>query len=166
MSKNPKIEVAQVAVVKNSRTEVVDDDWGDVVSTVELDAQIPTDALLGLDHFSHVEIVFWFHLVSEDRIEFEARHPRNNPQWPKVGIFAQRGKNRPNRLGVTIAEVVAIEGRNLIVRGLDAIDGTPVIDIKPVMKEFLPRKAATQPVWSEELMRSYWVAAPGRESEQ
>jgi tRNA (Thr-GGU) A37 N-methylase len=76
--------------------------------------------------------------------------------WPRVGIFAQRGKGRPNRLGATIVEVVSREGRVLTVAGLDAIDGTPVLDIKPVLAEFLPRKPVRQPAWSCELMRDYW----------
>jgi tRNA (Thr-GGU) A37 N-methylase len=73
-----------------------------------------------------------------------------------VGIFAQRGKGRPNRLGATIVEIVNRAGRVLTVTGLDAIDGTPVLDIKPVMAEFLPRNPVRQPKWSHELMRSYW----------
>jgi tRNA (Thr-GGU) A37 N-methylase len=86
-----------------------------------------------------------------------ARHPRNNQQWPAVGIFAQRGKNRPNRLGTTICTLVRVEGRALVVQELDAIDGTPILDIKPVMAEFLPRSAVRQPAWSHELMREYWL---------
>ncbi len=75
------------------------------------------------------------------------------------GIFAQRGKDRPNRLGSTVVEILGREGRSLLVRGLDAIDGTPVLDIKPVMAEFLPRSALRQPAWSHELMREYWAVA-------
>ena len=86
-----------------------------------------------------------------------ARHPRNNPAWPLVGMLAQRGKNRPNRLGVTVARLVSVSGRILTVRGLDAVDGTPVLDIKPVMREFLPRGEVRQPDWAIELMRDYWV---------
>jgi len=73
-----------------------------------------------------------------------------------VGIFAQRGKDRPNRLGTTIAEIKGREGRVLTVAGLDAVDGTPVLDIKPLMVEFLPRGSVRQPPWSRELMRDYW----------
>ena len=79
-----------------------------------------------------------------------------NAAWPKVGIFAQRGKARPNRLGATIVEIEKRDGRILHVRGLDAVDGTPVIDIKPVLAEFLPRSPVRQPAWSRELMRDYW----------
>ena len=71
-------------------------------------------------------------------------------------MFAQRGKNRPNRLGSCIATIAKREGRALHVVGLDAIDGTPVIDLKPVMQEFLPRAPVKQPAWSSELMQEYW----------
>ncbi|MFN3492293.1 MAG: TrmO family methyltransferase, partial [Anaerolineales bacterium] len=75
---------------------------------------------------------------------------------PQVGIFAQRGKNRPNRIGSTIVRIMKREGRQLHVKGLDAIDGTPILDIKPAMKEFLPREEIKQPEWASELMKNYW----------
>jgi len=76
-----------------------------------------------------------------------------------VGIFAQRGKGRPNRLGTTICRVLGVDGTTLRVAELDAIDGTPVVDLKPVMREFLPRSPVIQPAWSTELMASYWRIA-------
>ena len=75
-----------------------------------------------------------------------------------MGIFAQRAKDRPNRLGSTVVEIVKRDDRVLTVAGLDAVDGTPVLDIKPVMIEFLPRTTVRQPAWSHELMRQYWKA--------
>jgi tRNA (Thr-GGU) A37 N-methylase len=74
-----------------------------------------------------------------------------------VGIFAQRGKTRPNRIGSTICRIVGVEGRTLVVAELDAIHGTPVIDIKPVMQEFLPREPVRQPEWAHQLMKNYWL---------
>ena len=110
----------------------------------------------GLEDFSHVEVIFVFDQVDADRINLTARHPRNNTDWPLVGIFAQRAKGRPNRLGLTTCEIVAVSGRNLRVRGLDAVDGTPVIDLKPYMAEFAPRGVTRQPAWVGELMADYW----------
>jgi len=150
------INLSPIAFVKNIRAEIEDDHWGDVVSIIELDSAISEEALFQIESFSHAEIVFYFHLVDENKIETGARHPRNNEGWPKVGIFAQRGKNRPNRLGVTTVKILKREGRQLFVQGLDAIDGTPVLDIKPVIKEFLPREEIHQPVWATELMKNYW----------
>ena len=74
----------------------------------------------------------------------------------KLVFLPKEGKNRPNRLGSTICEVISVCGNVLHVRGLDAIDGTPVVDIKPVMGEFLPRTTVEQPEWSKEIMSNYW----------
>src|SRR6185503_11810950 len=132
--------MSPIAVVRSPRVELDDDDWGAVAAVIELVPEISTESLAGLEDFSHVEVLFVFDRVSEASIEHKARHPRGNPAWPKVGIYAQRGKNRPNRLGSTIARIVKREDRRLHVIGLDAVDGTPVLDLKPVMKEFLPRE--------------------------
>ena len=149
-------EIRPVAFVRSPRVETTDDDWGAVVSTIELADDVPAESLTGLDAFSHVEVLFLFDRVSDDSIEPSARHPRGNAAWPRVGIFAQRGKNRPNRLGSTICRIERVEGRRVHVVGLDAVDGTPVVDLKPVMKEFLPREDTHQPAWATELMRNYW----------
>jgi len=114
------------------------------------------ESLAGLKQFSHVEVIYLFnHLESDAAVEW-ARHPRSNKLWPKVGIFAQRASRRPNRLGATIARIVGVRGRALKVKGLDAVDGTPVLDVKPVFKEFLPRGSVRQPRWVSELMKDYW----------
>lgn len=150
------IHLQPIAVVRSPRQAIEDDNWGEVLSHLELLPPYTEEAWMGLEAFSHVEVLFFFHQVPESKIEVGARHPRNNPDWPRVGIFAQRGKNRPNRLGSTVAEVVSRQGMILVVRGLDAIDGTPILDLKPVMREFLPRQAVQQPEWATELMKGYW----------
>jgi tRNA-Thr(GGU) m(6)t(6)A37 methyltransferase TsaA len=151
------ITMSAIATVKTTRKEVEDDNWGEVISIIELDpAAFNEEALFQIESFSHAEIFYYFDRVEDSKIESGARHPRNNQNWPKVGIFAQRGKNRPNRLGATIVKVLKRDGHQLYVQGLDAIDGTPVLDIKPVMKEFLPREKVTQPQWATELMKNYW----------
>ena len=152
--------VLPIAFVHAERTRAEDDQWGGTLARIELVPSFEPDALAGLEAFSHVEVLFLFHAVDEERVTRGARHPRGNPAWPKVGIFAQRGKGRPNRIGSTICRVVSVEGRTLTVAELDAIDGTPVLDIKPVMREFLPRGAVRQPDWVAELMASYWKIWP------
>lgn len=137
-----------------------DDDWDREAASIELDVDVfSSDALLALDGFSHVEVVCFFDRVPESRIERGARRPRGNPDWPRVGIFAQRGKNRPNRIGTTVARIVRVDGTTLHVTGLDAVDGTPVLDLKPYLREFGPRGEVGQPSWATELMRDYWSAA-------
>ena len=143
--------------VGSARTEPIDDDWGEIVATVQLDeSRFAADSLRGLDEFSHVDVVYVFHQVGEDSYETTARRPRGNPRWPEVGVFAQRNKRRPNRIGVCTCELLAVEATLLTVRGLDAIDGTPVLDIKPYMTEFAPRATVRQPEWSHEVMTGYW----------
>ncbi|HEX7136876.1 MAG TPA: SAM-dependent methyltransferase [Vicinamibacterales bacterium] len=150
------ITLHPVAFVRSQRTVVEDDGWDTVAASIELADQVPTESLEGLAQFSHAEIVFVFDRLMESDLVTGARHPRGNPNWPRVGIFAQRGKNRPNRLGATMVRILAVEGRTIRVAGLDAIDGTPVVDIKPVIREFLPRGEVRQPAWATELMKTYW----------
>ena len=151
-----EIHLSPIAQVHNTRFATTDDNWGSLVSEIILDPSMPEESLDGLDAFSHVEIIYHFHLVAEADIVTGARHPRDNPDWPKVGIFAQRGRVRPNRLGLTVVRLLQREGRSLFVEGLDAVDGTPVLDIKPIMAEFLPREPVRQPEWSHEVMMNYW----------
>ena len=150
-----EINMNPVAFVKNSRNDLSDDFWGSIISEIELVESIPATAFNGIDTFSHLEIIFYFNQTDSSTVLFNS-NPRDNKNWPEVGIFAQRKKNRPNALGLTIVELIKREGNKIWVKYLDAIDGTPVLDIKPVLKEFLPQKKIVQPAWSEELMKQYW----------
>ncbi|NTU82917.1 MAG: GNAT family N-acetyltransferase [Chloroflexales bacterium] len=151
-----ELTVTPIGYVRATRQTPEDDDWGGSVAAIELADRMPAEALVGMEAFSHAEIIFVFDQVDPAKIVTGARRPRNNPAWPAVGIFAQRGKNRPNRLGLTTVRILGVAGRRLHVAELDAIDGTPVLDIKPVLAEFLPRTPVIQPAWSYELMRDYW----------
>ena len=153
-------QVRPIGFVESTRSEPEDDFWGREETCIALIEPFTAEALQGITDFSHVEILFLFDRVQPSQIVIGARHPRNNQAWPIVGIFAQRGKNRPNRIGCTICKIIRQEGTRLFVSGLDAIDGTPVLDIKPVMAEFLPREDVRQPAWSRELMLNYWQAKP------
>ena len=150
------ISLEPIGVVVGGRTALDDDDWGAVESVIRLDGdRFAPDVVAGLDAFSHLCVVFQFHLVDEADIVSGARHPRGNPDWPKVGMFAQRAKMRPNRLGVSNCALVAVQVLDLHVRGLDAVDGTPVLDVKPFMREFDPT-GTRQPTWATELMQGYY----------
>jgi tRNA (adenine37-N6)-methyltransferase len=151
------ITVYPIGAVVGGRTRPQDDDWGDETCAIRLDrARFTPDSTMGLEEFSHIEVVFVFNQVQLSEIESGARHPRGNTAWPTVGIFAQRAKARPNRIGLTTCELLAVEGLTLTVRGLDAVDGTPVLDVKPYMVEFAPRVPTRQPPWATELMAGYW----------
>lgn len=151
-----KIELEPVGYVRGGRTEAIDDDWGDVKAAIEIDRRFPQDAIAGLESFSHLVVVYYFHRVDPSTIEVVARHPRENPAWPKVGIFSQRGKNRPNLLGVSTCRIIGVQGLRIHVQGLDAIDGTPVLDLKPHMTGFEPRGQVREPEWAREVMGKYW----------
>lgn len=151
------IQIQAIGFVEAIRTHAEDDFWGGEEARIRLTDQFTPEALEGLADFSHAEVLFLFHEVEPSKVVSSARHPRNNMAWPAVGIFAQRGKNRPNRIGSTLCRIIRVEGSTLFVAELDAIDGTPVLDIKPVMAEFLPRQSVRQPEWSHELMREYWL---------
>jgi len=143
--------------VRGGRVAATDDDWGTSQARIELDPdRFGPDALAGLGDFSHIEVVFLFHGVDEAKVETGARRPRGRADWPLVGIFAQRGRARPNRLGVTVCQLAGVSGLSVEVQGLDAIDGTPVLDIKPVLQGFLPRGTIREPDWAREIMAAYW----------
>jgi len=154
------ITLTPIGTVRTPRADLDDCDWDRVPARIELAGDFDAEALAGIEEFSHAEVIFQFDRIAEASVERRSRHPRGNPRWPKVGIFAQRGSARPNRLGVTIVRVLRREGRMLEVSGLDAADGTPVLDIKPVMREFLPREPVRQPPWVAELMAGYWRVEP------
>jgi tRNA (Thr-GGU) A37 N-methylase len=146
-----------VGHVRGGRTAAEDDDWGAPRCRIELDPAVVTEeATLGLDAFSHVEIVFLFDGVDPEAVCTGARHPRGNTDWPRVGILAQRAKDRPNRIGTTVCPLVEAAGLTIEVRGLDAIDGTPVLDVKPYLTGFAPRGEVREPAWASELMAGYW----------
>ena len=149
--------ITPIGHVAGGRDVPEDDDWGASRAEIHLDpARFTGEALMGLDAFSHAEITFLFDKGPPEKIETGARHPRGRTDWPRIGIFAQRGKTRPNRLGITVARIVSVDGLTLELEGLDAIDGTPVIDIKPVMSGFAPRGEVREPDWAKEIMAGYW----------
>jgi tRNA (adenine37-N6)-methyltransferase len=153
---NP-ITITPIGVVRSARAEPIDDAWGEMVSTITLDAsRFTPESLAGLDQFSHIEVIFHFHQAPDQKVVTGARRPRGRADWPLAGIFAQRGKDRPNHLGLTVCRLRSVSGLTLEVEGLDAIDGTPVLDIKPYMSGFAPRGEVREPAWAREIMQQYW----------
>jgi len=150
-----QINLQSIATTRNARTEAVDDNWGGVITEITLAEYVPTVAFDNIEDFSHLEIIFYFD-KTEDREMVYAGRPRGNPAYPVMGIFCQRKKDRPNKIGLCTVELLEHNGRTIKVKGLDAIDGTPILDIKPVFKEFLPKGAIRQPEWVSDLMKEYW----------
>jgi tRNA-Thr(GGU) m(6)t(6)A37 methyltransferase TsaA len=150
-----EIALKPIATVKNSRKEPIDDSWETIIAEIELADHIPTEAFNSISDFSHLEIIYYFDKVKNEDIVFSG-HPRGNPNYPIVGILGQRKKDRPNQIGLTTVELLEHNGRIIKVKFLDAIDGTPILDIKPVFKEFQPKTEIRQPIWVADLMKNYW----------
>jgi tRNA-Thr(GGU) m(6)t(6)A37 methyltransferase TsaA len=143
--------------VRSSVKDVADDCWAGVIATIELDENLfRPESTLGLDQYSHAEVDFLLDRIPPDKVEKGAPHPRGRADWPKMGIFAQRSKDRPNRIGVTICKIESVNGLKIRVNELDAVDGTPVLDVKPYFKGFAPRGEVREPPWAGELMAGYF----------
>ena len=143
-----------VGTVKNDVTGRKDTSWGNDGSSIVLEEPYRT-GLKGLEDFSHAIILFYLDKAHYDREKHLQRRPQNREDMPLVGIFAQRGKDRPNRLGMTSVEILSVTDDTLVVKGLDAIDGTPVLDIKPYFPWY-DRREARVPEWVDRLMEHYF----------
>ncbi|SBW22515.1 hypothetical protein FDG2_2759 [Candidatus Protofrankia californiensis] len=153
-----KFEVEAIAHVVGGRIEPTDDYWGGTHSIIRINgAYYDVDATAGLAEFSHLEIVFRFHLTDPTDLNLGARRPRDNPDWPPVGIFGHRNMRRINWLGVSRCRLITVDGLDLHVEELDAVDGTPVLDIKPWFSEFGPRGEVRQAAWTTEMLHNYFA---------
>ncbi len=151
------VSLIPIGYVRGPRAEPTDDGWGGVESVIVIDDRFPVESLAGLDEFSHVEVVYFFHLAEPEATTLGARRPRGLAHLPKVGVFAQRNKDRPNHIGVSRCTLLGVVGREVRVRGLDAIDGTPVLDLKPHFTAFAPPSGAVrEPRWVEEITGEYF----------
>ena len=152
------IQVEPVAHVIGGRTEPTDDHWGGTHAIIRIDgSRFATEATEGLEDFSHLEVIFHFHLTDKTDLNLGARRPRDNPDWPAVGIFGHRNMRRINWLGVSRCRLLKVDGLDLHVEDLDAVDGTPVLDIKPWFSEFGPRGEIRQAAWSSEMLVDYFA---------
>jgi tRNA (adenine37-N6)-methyltransferase len=144
-----------IGVVESPVKEPVDENWGTVTSRILLNPEYGP-GLFGLGDFSHVIVVTYLHKASFDPARHLQRRPRGLEHMPKVGIFSQRAKDRPNPLGITAVQILAVGENDITVRGLDAIDGTPVIDLKPYYPQYDRVDTAAVPAWVDELMKQYF----------
>ena len=144
-----------IGVVRNAVKEPVDEGWGHVVSDIVLDEAL-ADGMDGIEAFSHVLILYWMHRAAEAEPVRLRRRPQGRQDMPEVGIFAQRARHRPNPLGVTAVELLRREKNRLVVRGLDAINDTPVLDVKPYVPQFDAVKSPRVPAWIDQLMEGYF----------
>ena len=150
-----QITLRAIGVVSSPVKEKKDSGWDGVVSEVRIDAEY-SGALSGLESFSHALIVTYLHQAKFESSRHLKRRPQGREDMPEVGILSQRAKNRPNSIGVTAVEIVRVADDVLVVKGLDAIDGTPVLDIKPYFPAYDRVESPCVPRWVERLMQGYF----------
>lgn len=141
-----EIALRGIGVVSSPITTIDFTDWADVVSEIKLDeALVP--GLRGLEEYSHIIVVFHLHQVHFNPATDLVRHPRDRTDWPLTGVFATHTQFRPNPIGITTVKLLGIAGNVLSVKGLDALDGTVVLDIKPYMPDLEVAEVAVAPPW-------------------
>lgn len=133
----------------------MDEKWGSVTAEIELNDELAA-GLAGIEQFSHAIIIFLMHRYRFDPARDLIRRPQERADMPLLGAFAQRAKHRPNPIGITAVELIKVQANKVTVRGLDAIDGTPVLDIKPYVPAFDMRLDAVTPDWMEKLLERYF----------
>jgi len=144
-----------IGIVKSPVTEPVDAGWGSVVSEIHINPEL-APGLKGIMDWSHVVVLFYMHEVTFDKENDLVRRPRGQADMPELGIFAQRARNRPNSIGISAVKLMRIKDNVLFVKGLDAIDGTPVLDIKPYAPVYDGVYEPEVPIWFIRLMQGYF----------
>jgi len=150
-----EIKLEPIGYVLSSVTERMDENWGEIKSKIILNPEY-TGALLGLDNFSHAIIVTYLHQANYEKEKHLQRRPRNLETMPKVGIFSQRAKDRPNPIGITAVEIISVGDDYLEIKGLDAINETPILDIKPYYPHYDKIDSPKVPEWVDRLMKNYF----------
>ncbi|KAB7835519.1 SAM-dependent methyltransferase [Streptomyces mobaraensis] len=157
-----RFELQSIATVVGGHTHVADDYQGGVESVIRLHSHFPPETLQGIEEFSHLTVVWHFHRASPGDVALHARSPRGNTQWPATGTFVHRNHRRPNQLALSFPRLLRAEGRDLHVSDLDAVDGTPVVDLAPYFPQMGPRGPVTTPAWPAQMLRHYWDSAHRR----
>jgi len=148
-----QISMKQIGYVVNNVDSSVDNGWGEIESKIVLNEEL-VPALKGLAGFSHILVLFWMHQAKPPTVL--QRRPQGRNDMPLLGLFAQRSKHRVNSIGATIVSLVGLDSNTVIVRGLDAINGTPVLDIKPYYPHYERPSETRVPEWVERLMKEYF----------
>jgi len=142
----PGMNLRAIGIVRNEVKQPVRQDWEKVVSDIVVDSSL-TEALDGLEDFSHIIVLYWMHRRAATGQLPTKVHPRGRQELPLVGLFATRSPDRPNPVGIATVRLLQRQGNTLRVEGLDAIDGTPVIDIKPHIPGYDSVADAKVPPW-------------------
>jgi endonuclease-3 related protein len=140
-----ELTLKAIGVVRSKIAQPPQPDEGKVISEIIIDSSL-TGALDGLEGFSHIIVLYWMHQAPPGRVPTKV-HPMGKQEFPLVGLFVTRSPHRPNPIGVTTVRLLQRRGNILTVEGLDAFDGTPVIDIKPYIPGYDSVADAKVPQW-------------------
>ncbi len=142
--KLPEIRLTPIGTVRSEIREPTHRQAADAASEIVIDEAL-TASLDSLEEFSHIIVLYWIH--KSRRPAPQKVHPRGNPQSALMGVFATRSPSRPNPIGKATVRLLARRGNILKVQGLDAIDGSPVLDIKPYIPGYDSVEDARAPAW-------------------
>ncbi len=162
----PEITLSPIGLVRNRVKEPMPSGWEKVTSRIIVRPEIE-EALLGLEGYSHIIVLFWPHLVPDDERGSKLRlHPLDDPEYALQGILATRSQIRFNPVLVSVVPLLTVKGHVLEVRGLDAVDGTPVLDVKPYIPYYDALPDARLPAWiwrtAPEWIKERWKSRPER----
>ena len=146
VNEQSRLTLKPIGIVRNEIKRPVRQSWEKVVSDIVVDESL-SEALDNLEEFSHIIVLYWMHQASAKGQPPTKVHPRSRRELPLIGLFASRSPNRPNPVGTAIVRLLQRRGNILKVQGLDAIDGTPVIDIKPYIPGYDSVTDAKVPQW-------------------
>lgn len=143
----PEMVLKPIGVVRNGLSEPPEprSDWEKVVSEIVIESGL-NEALDGIEDYSHIIVLFWMHRLIGQETPLKQRQ-MGRPDKPLKGLYALRTPNRPNPIGKTTVRLLERCGHILKVEGLDALDGTPIIDIKPYLPRYDAAPDATVPPW-------------------
>jgi tRNA-Thr(GGU) m(6)t(6)A37 methyltransferase TsaA len=148
MAMNPleqpnSLTISPIARVNNTVTTPKTSGWERIESTITLSDGLSPEILADLSGFSHLIVIFWLDRLPTDR----PRPSRIEIEGAERSVLATRSQLRPSAIGVSVVTVISVEGTSVRVRGLDALDGTPVLDLKPYIPYYDSVQAATVPAW-------------------
>lgn len=146
----PCMQLQPIGVIRNGYSEKPERPWEEIESTIEVDPSLE-EALDGIEGFSHIIVLFWLDRTESERGKVLKQHPQRQEHLPAVGIFAIRTMSRPNPIGLTAVRLLERKGHTLRVIGLDALDGTPLLDLKPYLTRGDCWPDATVPPWIKQL---------------
>ena len=144
-SELPGMTLKAIGIVRSEIKQPTKQDCGEVISDIVVNDDL-TEALDGLEESSHIVVLYWMHQAISGEVPLKI-HPRGKQELPLLGLFATRTPNRPNRIGIATVRLLERQGNILRVEGLDAIEGTPVIDIKPYIPGYDSVTNTRVPLW-------------------